>query len=83
MPHFFIDTDDGSFKNHDEEGFDFPDALTARKAAIDILPDMAKESLLGGDRRSFVATLKNENGQILYVGTLSLVGEWWVTPPAA
>lgn len=80
MPRFFIDTDDGDYRLQDDEGFEFPDQGAARKAAVDALPDMARQKLPDGDRRVFAARVRNENGIIIYVATLTLAGEWWVMP---
>ena len=80
MPRFFIDTDDGDSPHRDEEGFDLPDAQAARDAAMDALPDMARDKLPDGDRRTFTTTVRDQHGTVLYTAALSLVGEWKVTP---
>lgn len=80
MPHFFIDTDDGDLPHHDDEGLDLPDVQAARNAAMSALPDMARDKLPDSDRRTFSAIVRNEAGTVLYTATLSLVGEWQVTP---
>lgn len=76
MPRFFFDTDDGDRTIRDEEGQDLNDAETARRVALDVLPDMARDKLPDGDERTFVASLRDERGTVLYVATLSLRGEW-------
>ena len=81
MQRFFIDTDDGRLHVHDDEGLSLPDAEAARTAAMDILPDMARSAMPDGDRRTFIASVRNESGTVLYTATLSLVGEWTVKPP--
>lgn len=80
MPRYYIDTDDGDFEDIDGEGYELPNAEAARKAAIDALPDMARQKLPDGDRRVFAAQVRDESGAIVYVATLTLVGEWWIPP---
>lgn len=43
VPRYYIDTDDGDFRHHDEDGHDLPDVEAARRAALAALPDMARE----------------------------------------
>ena len=80
MPHYFFDTDDGDRSQRDEEGLDLPDAQAARTAALEALPDMVRDTLPDGDRRSFTATVRNQHGTVLYTVTLFPAGEWKVTP---
>lgn len=82
MTRFFFDTDDGDFLSQDDEGMDLPDVEAARLAAMDVLPDMARDKLPDGDRRTFSVRVRNEAGTVLYSATLDLVGEWHV-PHAA
>ncbi len=83
MPRFFIDTDDGDVRVHDDEGFDLADAEAARREAMTVLPDMARDKLPDGDRRTFVATVRDEAGSVLYSATLTLVGLSFPSPSAA
>jgi hypothetical protein len=76
MPHYFFDLDDGDSKTRDTEGVVLADGEAARKAAIAILPDLAREELPNGDRRVFVCKVRDETGTILFIATLSLVSEW-------
>ena len=76
MPHYYFDLDDGDSKTHDSVGVTLADAEAARKAAIAILPDLAREELPDGDRRVFVSKVRDETGTVLFLATLSLVGEW-------
>ena len=80
MPLYFIDTDDGDVHHHDTEGHDLPSAQAARDAAHDALPDMARDKLPDGDKRTFSATVRDQAGTVLYAATLTLAGEWRVTP---
>ena len=76
MPRFFIDTDDGDTFVADDEGLDLPDAEEARKVALTSLPDMARDKMLGGDTRTFRASVRIEAGAVIYEATLTLAGEW-------
>ena len=78
MPRYFIDTDDSDFACRDEEGHDLPDAEAARRLAQATLPDMARDDLPDGERRTFVARVGDESGTPVYVVTLDLRGEWLV-----
>lgn len=76
MPRYFIDTSDGDTFLYDDEGYDFPDAGAARDAAQAALPDMAREKLPDGDKRTICAFVRDETGAVIYRVALSLVGEW-------
>ena len=79
MPLYFFDTDDGDHSHRDDEGLDLPHVEAARVAALDALPDMARDKMPDGDRRTFVASVRNDRGAVVYVATLSLKGEWQAT----
>ncbi len=76
MPRFFFDTDDGDTLDHDDEGQELPGAEEARQAALDALPDMARDKLPDGDHRTFLVTVRDDQGIEIYRATLSLKGEW-------
>ena len=78
MPRFFIDTSDQTHFIRDEVGYEFPDVEAARDAAIDALPDMARDVLPDGDARTFLAVVRDEDGRTLMQATLSL-GVVWLT----
>ena len=75
MPRFFIDTDDGDMAHRDVVGQDLPDAEAARMATLDGLPDMARDKMPDGDRRTFIARARDEQGNVVYVATLTLKGD--------
>ena len=76
MPRYFIEADDGDFNHRDEEGHDLPDDEAARKAALDALPDMARDKIPDGDQRTFRATARDEQGNMVYGASLTLKGGW-------
>lgn len=69
---FFIDTSDEETFVRDEDGFSFDDAEAAKAAAIDALPDMARECLPDGDARTFLAIVRAEDGKPLFQAALTL-----------
>ena len=81
MPKFYIHTDDGEFLHHDETGHDLPDKAAARVAAIDALPDMARDKLPDGDHRKFEVEVEDESGRIIFTASLELTGMWNIEHP--
>ena len=79
MPIFFFDTDDGDTRYGDQEGLDLPDKAAARRAALDALPDMARDRMPGGDQQTFAVSVRNDQGVVIYAANMSLSGEWRVT----
>ena len=76
MPRYFIETDDGDQIHYDTTGHDLPDAASARKTVLDSLPDMARDKMPDGDTRTIVGTARDQNGDVVYVATLTLKGAW-------
>ena len=76
MPKFFLDLYDGERFTRDPYGLDLQDRQEARKEAISVLPDMAREVLPDGNRRDFTVDVRTSAGEVLYTATLSLVGRW-------
>lgn len=82
MSKYYIHTDDGDASYQDSKPFDFVDLQDARRAALSALPDMARDVLPDGDRRTFVVSVENDCGVVAYIATLDLVGEWRIAPPS-
>lgn len=78
MPRYFIDSNDDDHFVRDEEGEEMDGPRSARTAALRALPDMTRDKLPDGDRRTFAVTVRNEAGEAIYKATLTLVGEWTV-----
>ena len=76
MPRYFIDTSDGDTFIHDDEGHDLPGVTAARDVAQAALPDIARDKLPDGEKRTFCAFVRDETGAVIYRVALSLVGEW-------
>lgn len=80
MPHYYIDTDDGALFVLDDEGREFADVEAARAMTQRALVDMAGRPIPDGERRSFTAAIRQGNGTVLYVATLTLSSEWKASP---
>lgn len=76
MPRFFFHTSDGDVAITDDEGLDLRDAEAAREAALDALPDMARQKLPDGDHRKFEVVVEDETGKRIYEASLELNGRW-------
>ncbi len=76
MPLYFFETDDGELFDHDPVGLDLVNDSAAREAALLALPDMARENMPNGDHRTFVSTVRNEAGDIIYSAVMNVVGRW-------
>ena len=72
MPLFFIDTSDEDQFIRDSTGLEFEDLEAAKAAAVDALPDMARDKLPDGDSRAFLAIVRAEDGRSLLQATLTL-----------
>lgn len=72
MLRFYIDTSDEDDFIKDETGLDLPDLEAAKAAAVDALPDMARDKLPDGDRRMFLAIVRDAEGRPLLQASLSL-----------
>lgn len=82
MPLFFIDTDDGCTRIVDEDGHELADAQAAHALATRALSDMAQDGLGESDRREFSTQVRAADGSTVYSAALTLIGEWWIAPPA-
>ncbi len=76
MPRYYFDVDDGERLSHDQEGTDLASREEARREAIGILPDIAREVLPDGNDRTFTSRLRDENGEVIFIATLSLKAVW-------
>lgn len=72
MPLFFFDVDDGRRRIRDDTGMSLDDADRVEAEVERIVYDLAFGELLGGVSRRFTATVRDEAGQIVYRGTMTL-----------
>ena len=76
MPKYFFDIYDGEQQIRDDTGVDLSGPDAARDAAIGVLPNIARDELPDGDKREFVAVVRDESGRKIFRAALSLVAEW-------
>ena len=76
MPRFYIDTSDQERFVRDQEGYEFKDLMAAKNAAVDALPDMARDDLPDGDNRTFSAVVRDDRGETLLQATMSFALTW-------
>ena len=79
MPRFYIDTSDQSRFVRDADGLEFDDVEAAMNAAAHGLVDMAHDALPGGESRTFIAIVRNEQGNTLVQTSMSF-GVVWMPP---
>lgn len=76
MPLYFFDTDNGSGPQVDHVGRVLPDDAAARWAGLDTLPDVARDQIAASDHRTFSISIRNADGEVIYMATLALMGGW-------
>ena len=76
---FFIDFQDGDALHEDDEGGEFLGLKQARKEAIGLLADIAKDELADSGYRNLTATVRDESGDLLYRANLMFHGEFLLT----
>lgn len=72
MPHYFFDEIDNGRVVRDETGYELPDMDAAKEAAIDALPDMARDQLPDGDEHLFAVRVRDTTGRELLEVSLTL-----------
>jgi hypothetical protein len=81
MPRFFIDTADEAHFVRDVVGFECDDVEAAKTAAVSALPDMARDELPDGDRRTFLAIVRDAEGRTLVQASLALAVTRFIAAP--
>ena len=76
MPRYFFETDDEDVTVFDEDGSEHADDEAARAEAVSALPDMAREKMPGGDRRTFTVSVFNDERDLIYKGVMRFEGRW-------
>ena len=72
MPRFYIDTSDERAFHRDQQVMELPDVQAAKEAAVDALPDMARDVLPDGDHRMFLTIVRGEDGGPILQASLAL-----------
>jgi hypothetical protein len=76
MPRFFFDIHDGQDFTADDAGTDCADEEDARKEAIRVLPQIAKDTVPNGDYRLFWVKVRNASGADIFHASLELKSGW-------
>jgi hypothetical protein len=75
VPRFFFDLDDGDGLVMDNDGLDLPSLEVAKRKAVAVLPDIARDVLPDGDMRVLTANVRDESGRVRVTATLTLIVE--------
>jgi hypothetical protein len=75
MPRYFFDIHDGDCFTPDYTGVELESIEAVKDEAKKSLPDIVKDELPDGDRRTFVIVVKDEGGHEFWRVTLSLAVE--------
>ena len=76
MPRYFFDITDQGEGGRDDDGSVHESPQAARKEAIGTLAHMAKDELPDGNAHDFTASIRDEDGKVLFRATLLLRAEW-------
>ena len=77
MPRYVFDIHDLNGPERDNVGTELPDLTAARREAMRLLPNIARDEVpRDGDHQSFVVLVTDENGRPVYSATLSYTGLW-------
>ena len=63
MPRYYFDCSDNGRLVLDAEGVELAGPEEARRAAWGVLDDIAKEEIIGGDRREFLIRVRDGDGR--------------------
>jgi hypothetical protein len=66
MPLFFFDIHDGSELARDDSGVECSSLAEFSDKAIDVLPDIAREQLPNGPRRTFLVKVRDDAGRYVF-----------------
>jgi len=80
MPRYFFDVFDGEKLVRDETGIELAGLEEVRIAAIDALPDIARDELPDGDQRQFWVQARDEENRVVFKASLDFKAEWAVEP---
>ena len=75
MPRYYFDVYDGERSLTDENGMELEDVDASKVEVRQVLADFARDVVRKGSHQSFAVNVRDEVGQILLRGILSLVIE--------
>jgi len=78
MPLYFFDFDDGDGAPSapDTMGTDLPSLASVPEEAVAVLANIAKDRLPDGSHRVFSASVRNEEGRVVFTASLTLQSGW-------
>lgn len=76
MPTYFFDVDDGEFSLRDEFGVELETLSEAAEQAAALLPDIARDTLLGLTSRDVSVSVRDEAGRVVHRASLLFRAEW-------
>jgi hypothetical protein len=77
MPLYFFDfNDDSKPSSPDTMGTDLPSLESVPEEAVAALAIIAKDELPDGSHRVFSASVRNEEGLVIYTASLTLQSGW-------
>lgn len=73
MPRYYFDTNDGRSLAVDQTGLDLATMEEVRWAALDALPDMARDALPRHPVREISVQVRDEEGRVVFTASLVLI----------
>ena len=80
MPRYFFDVFDGRKLIRDEIGIELASLEDVRIAAIEALPDIARDELPDGDQRLFWVEARDGQNRAVFKASLDFKAEWSADP---
>jgi hypothetical protein len=75
MPRYYFDIYDGEQSVADEDGMELDDIEASKREVRQVLASLARDVVRNGKHQSFTVNVRDEAGQIMLRGILSLVIE--------
>jgi hypothetical protein len=76
MARYYFDVHDGTALTRDEDGVECCSLNELRFAAIDALPDLARDQLPNGDSTRLAVKVRDAGGKYLFEASLTLSVKW-------
>jgi hypothetical protein len=76
MPRYYFDVDDGTGLTLDPHGIECGSLDAMRYAAVDALPDIARDELPDGDNRTMTVKVRDLAGKYLLEASLTVNVRW-------
>ncbi|MEH6717313.1 MAG: hypothetical protein V7704_00415 [Aurantimonas endophytica] len=76
MPLYYFDIEDQDDLSRDDTGIDCTSRDAIRNAAVDALPDLARDLILGDEHHTIVVLVRDEAGRKIYRASLTVDAAW-------